>query len=134
MTVEDIAVPKWNVVDEFMAALGEAAADAGPHMRAEPKPAPEWRALHPPPQAPEPPRPGPIYIYPWINRDLPWGCGTCGPMGEGSEDAAVPPVDPAEARLNPDELHLVASEPEEPGEAILEEKEREGGPRRPREA
>lgn len=104
VTVEDIAVPSWNVVDEFMSALGEAAADAGPHMRAKPKPAPEWRVLHPPPQAEEHRPRGPIYIYPLINRDMPWGCGRCGPMGEGSEDAAVPPVDPAEARLHPDEV------------------------------
>ncbi|GAA1825204.1 hypothetical protein GCM10009835_52410 [Planosporangium flavigriseum] len=124
MTVEDVAVPRWNFIDEFMEALGHAAADAGPHVPPPPRPARDWRALHPPPPPPEPPRPrGFIYIYPRIGEPPPWGCAACSPMGEGSEDTAVPAIDPAEARLHPEQLDVA------PGEPDLREVQRERRPR-----
>jgi hypothetical protein len=116
VTVEDLAVPSWNLVDEFMEALGHAASDIGPHrpdgLLPPPPPPRDWRARHPRPQAEPLPLRGPIYIYPWINRDVPWGCANCSPMGEGSEDTAVPPVDPAEARLHPEHIDVAPPESE----------------------
>jgi hypothetical protein len=112
-TVADVAVPSWNIVDDFMEAIGRAAADFGSHERAEPpRPPRDWRALHPPPP-PEPKRVhGFIYIYPSIGEPPPWGCARCSPMGEGSEDTAVPEVDPAEARLHPEQLDVAPGEPD----------------------
>jgi hypothetical protein len=112
VTAEDIAVPRWNIVDDFMEGLGRAAVAAVPRpvTRAEPpRPPRDWHALHPEPPAEPPPRRGYIYIYPWISGILPWGCAPRGPMGEGSEDTAVPPVDPAEARLCPEQLDLAVA-------------------------
>jgi hypothetical protein len=114
VTVEDIAVPSWNLVDEFMEGLGHAAADFGSAGPPSPPPRPprDWRALHPPPPTQPPRSRGYIYIYPWIGTPPAWGCARCSPMGEGSEDTAVPEVDPAEARLHPEELDLTPGEPD----------------------
>jgi hypothetical protein len=126
-TVEEIAVPSWNLVDDFFEGMGRAAVDFLHYERlgpAEPpRPVRDWRALHPPPQAP--PRPehrGAIYIYPRINGDAPWGCDNCSPMGEGSEDTAVPLLDPAEARLHPEERELTPGEPDAAEVARLQRK------------
>jgi hypothetical protein len=45
-------------------------------------------------------------------------------MGEGSEDTAVPEVDPAEARLHPEELELTPGEPDAQDVARLTEERR----------
>jgi hypothetical protein len=122
VTVEDIAVPRWNVVDDFLEGLGRAAADVVPSQP--PRPPRDWRALHPEPPTQPPPLRRHIYIYPWIGGAPPWGCANCSPMGEGSEDTAVPEVDPAEARLHPEELELTPGEPDAQDVARLTEERR----------
>jgi hypothetical protein len=127
-TVEDIAVPNWDVVAEFLEGIGRAGADLTSYEPAGPPEPPQrprdWRALHPPPQ----PQPRAvrrvIYIYPRINGDAPWGCANCSPMGEGSEDTAVPPVDPAEARLHPEQIDVTPGEPDLAEVARLQEERR----------
>ncbi|MGC9668825.1 hypothetical protein ACNTMW_19985 [Planosporangium sp. 12N6] len=116
VTAEEIAVPQWNLVDDFFEGMGRAGADLVSYRPAHPleppRPARDWRALHPAPQAPEPPVLRHLYIYPRISGEAPWGCCYGSPMGEGSEDTAVPAVDPAEARLSPEELKLTPGEPD----------------------
>jgi hypothetical protein len=128
MTAEQIAVPDWNIVEEFFEAIGEAAADFVSYAPAGPPEPPErprdWRALHPPPSPEPPPARRHIYIYPHINGDAPWGCANCSPMGEGSEDTAVPPVDPAEARLHPELIDVTPGEPDPAEVARLQEERR----------
>jgi hypothetical protein len=129
VTAEDIAVPQWNIVEDFFEAVGQAAADfvsyrpAGP-LEPPPQPPRDWRALHPEPPTQPPPTRRHIYIYPRIGGDAPWGCANCSPMGEGSEDTAVPPVDPAEARLRPEDLELTPGEPDTADVARLQEERR----------
>jgi hypothetical protein len=127
-TAADIAVPSWDIVGDFCEAIGRAGADLTSYQPAgPPRPPPrprDWRALHPPPR-PEPRRVrGLIYIYPWIGGDPPWGCAPCSPMGEGSEDTAVPPVDPAEARLHPEQIDVTPGEPDTADVARLQEERR----------
>jgi hypothetical protein len=45
-------------------------------------------------------------------------------MGEGSEDTAVPPVDPAEARLHPEQIDVTPGEPDTADVARLQEERR----------
>lgn len=98
-TIEDVAIPRLDLVADLMEGLGQAAAavfprkpiDAGPRRRAMP-------------QRPEPvrePRAGTLPIvlyYPDIDREIPLGPSPDNPMGEGSEETAVPVVDPVDAR------------------------------------
>jgi hypothetical protein len=99
--VEDMAIPKWNLIDDFVEALGLAGAallpsepiDAGPARRAAPV-----RRREPAPAEPE--RGLPLVLrYPRIDDDGPLGPNPANPMGEGSEETALPVIDPVDVRL-----------------------------------
>jgi hypothetical protein len=106
-SAEDIAVPKVDLVAELVESLGEALAtllpdepvDAGPEHPAASACREEARG----------PRPDAkrlaVLQYPKIDSETPLGPSPGNPMGEGSEDTAVPMIDPADARLGqPDAL------------------------------
>src|SRR5262245_23090921 len=101
--VEKIAVPSWSLFEEIVVAVGEAGAALMPRPPAPPvRRAPPGRGRPRSPVPEEPPEPLPVsrlLIYPPIGGEVPWGCNPYSPMGEGSEDTAVPLVDPAEVRL-----------------------------------
>jgi hypothetical protein len=127
-TAESIAVPSFDIVEECCEAIGEAVGRflANHTVGAPPPPPPRRRFPVPtalPQQGPTPLRRH-IYIYPWISGHMPWGAGADSPCGEGSEDTAVPPIDPAEVRLCPDADRLAFAPGEIPlGEVRLTEED-----------
>jgi hypothetical protein len=110
---DDEVVPHWNPVEESVQGIGEAGADAVPDQpdgtsdRA-PDPAanrapdragtdvPDGRRgpVTDPAEATGSGRPGDV------GGDEPWGTAGGAPLNEGSDDTAVPDVDPAERRLS----------------------------------
>jgi hypothetical protein len=100
VTAEDLAVPKWNLVGDFVESLGLAMAsvmpsvpvDAGPNRRAAPQRRPE-----PPPTEPHPGLPRAL-MYSHLDPAVPLGPSPDNPMGEGSEETALPAVDPVDVR------------------------------------
>jgi hypothetical protein len=112
-SIEDIAVPSFDITTEVLAAVGTAAADIF-SQAAPAEPPHRRRPMRAAPQAPEVaerhlglPR---TLLYPLISGETPWGAARNSPCGEGSEDTAVPPVDPAEARLHPERVVVVPGE------------------------
>jgi hypothetical protein len=101
ISAEDIAVPQEDLVGDLIEALGEVAAML---IRNEPAEArPERQA---PPTRPErSSRPQPnrglprVLQYPRIDYETPLGPSPDNPMGEGSEETAVPVIDPVDVRL-----------------------------------
>jgi hypothetical protein len=111
---DDEVVPHWNPVEESVQGIGEAGADVvsdkpdGTSDRA-PDPAanrapdragsdtPEGRRgpVTDPAEATGSGRPGDVG-----GDDEPWGTASGAPLNEGSDDSAVPDVDPAERRLS----------------------------------
>jgi hypothetical protein len=113
---ENLAVPRYDVVAGILEGIGAAIAGEGdefrrtigpvppgdPDARPDRRPAP---GRSKPPTTParrvadRPPTPmGGIGPTDELGRDTPTGLGGDSPMNEGSEDTAVPPVDPAEHR------------------------------------
>jgi hypothetical protein len=113
---DDEVVPHWNPVEESVEGIGEAGADVVPDepdgtSNRAPDPAanrasdrasdragtdqPEGRRgpVTDPAEATGSGRPGDVAA------DEPWGAGDDSPLNEGSDDSAVPEVDPAERRL-----------------------------------
>jgi hypothetical protein len=100
VNAEDLAIPRWNLVEELIEGLGRAAADLFPHepVDAQPKP-----GVKPPgggsPPAEQPVRGVPAVLrFPRIDDDIPLGPSPDNPMGEGSEQTALPVIDPVDAR------------------------------------
>lgn len=106
-------VPHWNPVEESVEGIGEAGTDVVPD---EPDGtsdrAPDPAANRAPDRAgtdqPEGGRRGPVTDPAEatgsgrpgdVAADEPWGTGDDSPLNEGSDDSAVPEVDPAERRL-----------------------------------
>jgi hypothetical protein len=98
-TIEDVAIPRLDLVADLMEGLGRAAAAAFPR---EPVDAGPRRQATPPRREPvrEPAagRLPALLDYPDIDREIPLGPSWDNPMGEGSEETAVPVVDPVDAR------------------------------------
>jgi hypothetical protein len=103
--IESIAVPSWDLVDDIGEAIGQAGAALLPHRHLDEAWLPRSNPIVGPqrvaePEAPPAPIPSTkLCLYPPIGRQPPWGADESSPMGEGSEDTAVPRVDPAELRL-----------------------------------
>jgi hypothetical protein len=88
VTAEDLAVPKWNLVGDFVESLGLAMASvmpSAPQRRPEPPTEPH-RGL---------PR---VLMYPHLDPAVPLAPSPGNPMGEGSEETALPAVDPVDVR------------------------------------
>jgi hypothetical protein len=102
-TIEGVAVPRLDLVADVMEGLGQAAAALFPH---EPVDAGLRRqAVSAAPAQRQPTRPErrdhrlPVVLYyPTIDPEIPLGPSANNPMGEGSEETAVPLIDPVDAR------------------------------------
>jgi hypothetical protein len=99
-TIEGVAIPRLDLVADIMEGLGQAAAalfphepvDAGPQRRA-------IRVRGEPARPRHPERALPVVLqYPTIDPEIPLGPSADNPMGEGSEETAVPMIDPVDAR------------------------------------
>ncbi len=116
LNVEDIAVPKWNLAEELSEAIGAAGADVLPQepidadrlrraaeaTRRERNLDRDQRAE----QEQERPRTGlpRVLLYPPLDEDPPFGASPDNPMGEGSEETALPAIDPVDMRLGTEPL------------------------------
>jgi hypothetical protein len=99
-SVDDVAVPNFDLVGELVEGLAEAARALLDHVHVEP--VPKRPALRRRARTGGPPldqRHLAVLDYPRIDSEWPLGPCLRNPMGEGSEDCAVPAVDPAELRL-----------------------------------
>jgi hypothetical protein len=94
-------VPKWNLIDDFVESLGLAAGAVLPQVRVDQGPTrrtePPRRTERTPPRAD---RAVPSVLwFPRIDDDPPLGPSPDNPMGEGSEETALPVIDPVDVRL-----------------------------------
>jgi hypothetical protein len=106
-SAEDIAVPKVDLFAELIEGLGEAAAALLPDKPVDASPKHPAASAHPVDEEASGSRAGTkrlaVLQYPKIDSETPLGPSPGNPMGEGSEDTAVPTIDPADARLG--QLH-----------------------------
>jgi hypothetical protein len=102
-SVEEIAVPKWNIVEDTIEAVGKTLSNLlRDHVLEAASRAAQQRTAHTVrlrPERSEQDRPRELIIFPRLDEGLPWGASQDNPAGEGSEDTAVPEVDPVEVRL-----------------------------------
>jgi hypothetical protein len=99
-TIQGVAIPRLDLVADLMEGLGQAAASMFPHVPIDPG---QTRRAAPVRREPAgPPRAGhrlPLVLqYPTIDPEVPLGPSVANPMGEGSEETALPAVDPVDAR------------------------------------
>jgi hypothetical protein len=100
---EGIAVPNVNLIDEVVEGIVEPAAKLLPAPPTSTHPAPQQKsAPHPSPTRPAEagPRGTPaVLFYPRLDSHVPLGPSPDNPMGEGSEETALPVIDPVDVRL-----------------------------------
>lgn len=99
-TIQGVAIPRLDLVADLMEGLGQAAASMFPHEPIDPgqnrRAAPVRREPADPPHAEHT---LPLVLqYPTVDPEVPLGPSVANPMGEGSEETALPAVDPVDAR------------------------------------
>jgi hypothetical protein len=100
VNAEDLAIPRWNLIEDAVEGIGQAMADlfphepidAGPTRSAPPRVREESTARQPARGVPA------VLHFPRIDDDIPLGPSPDNPMGEGSEETALPVIDPVDLR------------------------------------
>ena len=97
--VEDLAVSSFDLVGELVEGIAQATQRLIDHVHV--KPVPKRPAFQFHPAAPPPPDRRHLALLDYPRIDSEWPLGPClhNPMGEGSDDSAVPLVDPVDVRL-----------------------------------